>query len=558
MAIRAAMHQMGGALLEKLLNSDGGGYRGAHLDCGHGHPAEFVEYRGKQILTVLSSVEVQRAYYHCSGCQGGLVPKDQELDVVGSSFSPGVRRMMGRVGAKQPFEQGRGDLEELAGVVVQTKQVERISAQLGVQVEAFCQRERAAILSGKVTPLLPAVPILYIAIDGTGVPVVPRETEGRRGKDATGKAKTREAKIGCVFTQTKQDEEGYPIRDEDSTTYVGAIETAEAFGPRIYAEAVRRGLRQAQKVVVLGDGGPWIWGIAALYFPWATEIVDLYHAREHLAKLGKFVYGPTSAEAKSWAAARSEQLDAGDVEAVITSMKRLRPRQHNVREEVRKAIDYFQTNKERMRYAKFRSQGLFVGSGVVEAGCKTIIGLRLKQSGMRWTVNHANAIIALRCCQLSGRWEEFWEQRAVGCYLAGSTNESVAHPPWCFSFVSSARFAVSARSSEAIYPPSTSARANPANGCRNQTSASKGLWPVPAYPCVDERARSLRLGRGLQLRLRVSINLLFLQNPIRGFGQVPGHCHDSFLVVLLALDPLIRSEEHTSELQSLTNLVCRL
>ena len=312
------------------------------------------------------------------------------------------------------LEQGRGDLEELAGVVVQTKQVERISAQLGVEVEAFCQRERAAILSGKLAPLLPAVPILYIAIDGTGVPVVPRETEGRRGKGATGQAKTREAQIGCVFTQTKQDDEGYPIRDEDSTTYVGAIEPAEAFGPRIHAEAVRRGLRQARKVVVRGDGGPWIWGIAAEYFPWATEIVDLYQAREHWANLGKVVYGPTSAEAKQWAATRSEQLDDGDVEAVITSMRRLRPRQHNVREEVRKAIDSFQTNKERMRYAKFRSEGLFVGSGVVEAGCKTVIGLRLKQSGMRWTVNHANAIIALRCCQLSGRWEEFWEQRSVG------------------------------------------------------------------------------------------------------------------------------------------------
>jgi hypothetical protein len=351
MTIRAAMHQMGGVLLEKLLNSDGGGYRGAHLDCGQGHLAEFVGYRGKQVLTVLSSVEVQRAYYHCPACQGGLVPKDQELDVVGSSFSPGVRRMMGRVGAKEPFEQGRNDLEELAGVVVQTKQVERISAQLGLQVEAFCQREREAILAGKVAPLLPTVPILYIAIDGTGVPVVPRETQGRRGKDATGKAKTREAKIGCVFTQTKQDDQGYPIRDEDSTTYVGAIETAEAFGPRIYAEAVRRGLRQAQKVVVLGDGGPWIWGIVALYFPWATEIVDLYHAREHLANLGKVVYGPTSPDAKQWADARSQQLDE-DVEAVITSMKRLRPRQDHVQEEVRKAIDYFQTNKERMRYAK--------------------------------------------------------------------------------------------------------------------------------------------------------------------------------------------------------------
>jgi len=414
MAIRAAMHQMGGVLVEKLLNSDGGGYRGAHLDCSQGHPAEFVGYRGKQILTVLSSVDVQRAYYHCPRCQSGWVPKDQELDVVGSSFSPGVRRMMGRVGAKQPFAQGRADLEELAGVVVKTKQVERVSAQLGVQFEALCQHEREAILSDKVVPLLPAVPILYIAMDGTGVPVVPRETEGRRGKDATGKAKTREAKIGCVFTQTKQDEQGYPIRDEDSTTYVGAIESAEVFGSRIYAEAVRRGLRQAQKVVVLGDGGPWIWGIAAQCFPWATETVDLYHAREHLANLGKLVYGPTSTEAKQWASARSEQLDDGDVEAVVTSMKRLRPRQNNAGKEVRKAINYFQTNKERMRYAKFRQQGLFVGSGVVEAGCKIVVGLRLKQSGMRWTVNHANAIIALRCCQLSRRWEEFWEQRAVG------------------------------------------------------------------------------------------------------------------------------------------------
>ena len=310
MAIRGAMHQMGGVLLEKLLNSDGKGYRGARLDCGHGHAAEFVGYRGKQVLTVLSAVDVQRAYYHCPDCQSGLVPKDQELDVVGSSLSPGVRRMMGRVGAKEPFAQGRADLEELAGVVVPTKQVERVSAQLGVEIEAFCQREREAILSGKVTPLQSAAPILYIAIDATGVPVVPRETAGRRGKDATGKAKTRDAKIGCVFTQTKQDEDGYPIRDEDSTTYVGAIETAEAFGPRIHAEAVRRGLRQARKVVVLGDGAPWIWGIAAQYFPWAIEIVDLYHAREHLANLGKAVYGPTSVQAKRWAAARSTQLDA--------------------------------------------------------------------------------------------------------------------------------------------------------------------------------------------------------------------------------------------------------
>lgn len=267
MAIRAAMHQMGGILLEKLLNSDGGGYRGAHLDCGHGHSAEFVSYRDKQIITVLSAVDVQRAYYHCPDCQSGLVPKDQELDVVGSSMSPGVRRMIGRVGAKEPFAQGGADLEELAGVVVPTKQVERVSAQLGVQVEAFCQREREAILSGKLTPLHSAAPILYIAIDATGVPVVPRETAGRHGKDSSGKAKTREAKIGCVFTQTNQDEEGYAIRDEHSTTYVGAIETAADFGTRIHAEAVRRGCGKPRRWRCSETGRPGSGEVPRSIFP---------------------------------------------------------------------------------------------------------------------------------------------------------------------------------------------------------------------------------------------------------------------------------------------------
>ncbi|MFQ5920354.1 MAG: ISKra4 family transposase, partial [Thermoplasmata archaeon] len=413
MAIRASMHQMGGAVLEKLLNADGGGYRGARIDCGQGHQAKFVEYRGKEVITVLSPVEVLRAYYHCASCEGGVIPKDQELDIVGTSFSPGVRRMMGRVGGKEPFEEGRGDLEELAGVLVKTKQVERVSEDIGKQMETIAQHECELAMSGKVV-LLKAVPKLYIAMDGTGVPMVPHETEGRQGKDETGKAKTREAKLGCVFTQTRLDDKGYPVRDEESTTYVGAIETAEAFGPRIYTEAVRRGVTRAETVIVLGDGAPWIWGIADEHFHGAIQIVDLYHAREHLANLGKLVYGPASAEAKEWARTCVTQLDAGEVEGVVASMRRLRPREEKAQEEVRKAIEYFQTNAERMRYARFRSQGLFVGSGVVEAGCKTIVGQRLKQSGMRWTVRGANAIIALRCCQLSGRWEEFWEARSVG------------------------------------------------------------------------------------------------------------------------------------------------
>ena len=413
MAIRASSHQMGGSLLEKLLNWDGGGYRGAHTQCSQGHRAEFIEYRDKQLLTALSPIEVKRAYYHCEECKDGLIPKDQELDIVDTSFSPGVRRMMGQVGGKEPFEEGRRDLENLAGVLVKTKAVERVSQAIGQQIERVFEGERELALSGKVVPLK-AVPKLYIAIDGTGVPVVRRETEGRKGKDETGKAKTREAKLGCVFTQTTLDENQRPVRDEHSTTYVGAIETAEAFGTRIYAEAIRRGVTRAAQVIVLGDGAHWIWGIAEEHFYGAIQIVDLYHAREHLALIANLVYGTGAIKSKEWMEARREQLDAGDVEAVIASVHRLRPSNTKVEDEVRTAADYFHRNAERMRYAEFRKQGLFVGSGVVEAGCKMICGQRLKLSGMHWTVRGANAIIALRCCQLSARWEEFWEARALG------------------------------------------------------------------------------------------------------------------------------------------------
>ncbi len=413
MALRAAMHHAGGRLLEQLLNADGGGYRGAQIPCGQGHHARFVAFRSKAVLTVLAPVTLQRAYYHCAQCAGGVIPKDQELDIAATTFSPGVRRLLGRVGGKEAFDAGRRDLAVLAGIVVTTKAVERVAEALGAQVEAVAQAEREAALAGKLVPLHP-VPKLYIALDATGVPVVPRETAGRSGKDATGLAKTREVKLGCVFIQTHLDAKGRPIRDPDSTTYVGAIESAEAFGRRLYAEAVRRGVQRAAQVTVLGDGAPWIWGIAEEHFPGATQIVDLYHAREHLAALGKLLYGPGSAAAKTWVAARTEDLDAGAVERLLAALGRLRPRGEEAQGAIRKAQGYFETNAARMHYAHFRRQGLFVGSGVVEAGCKTVVGLRLKQSGMRWTVQGANAIIALRCCELSGRWEEFWEARAVG------------------------------------------------------------------------------------------------------------------------------------------------
>ena len=410
MAIRSSMHDIGGVILGNIVNADGGGHKGPRIKCGNGHEADFIDYRVKELTTVLSAVKSKRAYYYCNSCGKGVIPKDQEMNVVRTSLSPGVRRMIGRVGGKEPFDEGSRDLETLAGIAVKTKQVERVSEAIGRHIEAVSIKERQAVMSGKLLSIETAAK-LYIAIDGTGVPVVSRETEGRLGKGDDGRAKTREAKLGCVFTQTTVDAEGRPVRDPVSTTYVGAIEPAAEFGRRIYAEAVRRGIARACLVIVLGDGAPWIWNIADLHFPGAIQIVDLYHAREHVNGLSKVLYG-TSSKAGEWAKAVIDLLDEGNVEAVLARIARLRPNHKLAVDEVKKAIHYFQTNKERMRYRHFRSLALFVGSGVVEAGCKTIIRRRFKQSGMRWTVTGANAIIALRCCELSGRWEDFWAEAA--------------------------------------------------------------------------------------------------------------------------------------------------
>ncbi len=398
-------------MLEKLLNSDSGDYRGRTLPCEKGHVFEFKEYRDKELLTVLGKVMVRRAYYYDQQCRKGCCPKDSALDIVGTSFSPGMRRIMGRVGAYRPFALGHEDIKEMAGICVDPKEIERVSHQLGQDVEVFYEKEAALSLSGKITPIQ-LVPTMYICIDGTGVPVVKAETMNRRGKGEDGHAKTREVKLGCVFTQSSLDERGYPIRDEASTSYVGAIETAEVFGARIYAEAISRGLDRAQKVCVIGDGAPWIWNIADEQFYGATQIIDLYHAREHYWNVARATFGSDEAKINPWTDKRRHELNQGKVEQVLEAIKNLSPLSEEAKEVAAREIGYFEKNKERMRYGDFRRQGLFVGSGVVEAGCRTVIGQRLKQSGMRWTVRGANKIIALRCCILSNRWEDFWEYRA--------------------------------------------------------------------------------------------------------------------------------------------------
>lgn len=414
MHVRDSMHSVGAVMLEKLLNEDGGDYRGRTIPGDNGGLFEFVDYREKKVLTVLGAVKVKRAYYYDGEGKTGVSPKDKALDIEGVSLSPGVRRIMGRAGAYRPFGLGHEDIKEMAGISVTAKEVERVSHKLGEAVEGFFSEEAELALSESVISIKAVpVPKMYVCMDGTGVPVDKKETAGRKGKGEDGCAKTREVKLGCVFTQTGTDKNGYPVRDEESTSYTGAIETAEAFSPRIYAEAKRRGIDRAEKVCVIGDGAPWIWNIADEQFHNAIQIIDLYHAREHYWNVARVAFGADEAKMAQWGRSRREELDAGKVEDVIAAIKALAISTEKAKEVYEREIGYFEKNKNRMRYDEFRRQGLFVGSGVLEAGCKSVIGQRLKQSGMHWTVKGANSIIALRCCFFSNRWEDFWEQRAA-------------------------------------------------------------------------------------------------------------------------------------------------
>ncbi|MBI4745667.1 MAG: hypothetical protein HY786_03765 [Deltaproteobacteria bacterium] len=259
-------------MLEKLLNSDGGDYKGRTIPGDNGGVFEFVEYRNKKVVTVLGEVWVKRAYYYDSKGRTGMSPKDKALDIEGVSLSPGLRRIMARAGAYRPFVLGHEDIREMTGISVTAKEVERVSHTIGEEAERFFSEEAALALSESVISIKAVpVPMMYVCMDGTGVPVEKKET-------------------------------------------------ADEFSDRIYAEAKRRGMDRAGKVCVIGDGAPWIWNIAEEQFHGAIQIVDLYHAREHYWNVARMAFGGDAAKINQWCRTRKEELDSGKVEEVIVAI----------------------------------------------------------------------------------------------------------------------------------------------------------------------------------------------------------------------------------------------
>lgn len=413
-AVRLALHRAGAAALTELLQFPAPAGDQRQMLCRCGQSARYRGLRSRPLLTAPVPPEVSRPYYLCPHFHTGQFPADVKLDIEDTEFSPGVRRMQAVVGQGIPFEHDRRQMEVLAGLEVNAKSVEGIAEAVGEDIARWEVAEigRAVQLDLPVV-LAEPVPVLCVEMDGTGVPVVKKETLGRKGRQEGEPAHTRAAKLGCVFTQTRWDEKGYAIRDPASTTYVGAIEAIEEFGKQLYVKAWKRGWSRVQKKVVLGDGAERAWNLVQQHFPGAIQIVDLARARQHLWDQARKLHPNDEATQKRWIRVQKNRLDKGKIEKLVPELRVIRTCNPELAEELRKQTEYFQTNAERMGYPRFRDQHLFVGSGVIEAGGKSVIGARLKRSGMFWAVRGAHAILALHCCQLDGRFEDYWETRRV-------------------------------------------------------------------------------------------------------------------------------------------------
>jgi len=413
--LRTAVLRAGAGVLEQLLHKVGCGRRTEAVMCPCGQAMKSQGLREKTVQTILGPIHFERSLYVCPGCGASRFPGDELLGVQGTGFSPGLRRMMARAGSRSSFAEAEEDLQVYADLEVNRKEIERVAKEVGGQVETWMAQQREETIQQADRPVrlgeAESIPVMYISFDGTGVPMRAEALHGRKGKQPDGGAKTREVKLGCVFTQTTTDEQGRPVRDPDSTTYTAAIESSEAFGWRLYAETRMRGLERAKKVVLLTDGAGYNQSIREMHFPGAIHIIDLYHAREHLYEVSKLLLldSERSVCETHWL----ELLDAGQIEPLVEAIRKHLPSEGDARQKALKEIAYFQDHAEQMHYADFKRQGLFIGSGVIEAGCRTLIGQRLKKSGMFWSLPGANAIIALRCCQFSGRFETFWENAAA-------------------------------------------------------------------------------------------------------------------------------------------------
>jgi hypothetical protein len=401
--LRTAIFKPANALVGELLQA-----AADRIDAAY-QPKPGEQRKGRQTIRVqgiFGCFPLERDYYYHPGRKQGHYPADAALGLEAGN-TPALARLVCLEGADaNGYAKAEKHLRETGGIEFSARQIQRLVQRVGGEAQGWQEREFTPAEAEACDAT-----VMYVSADGTGVPVRRAELVGRKGKQADGSAQTRQVYLGCVFTQHKVDDAGHPVRDWESTTYVSSLESINEFGPMLRQEALRRGMGQARRVILLLDGAEGLAHMGLRDFKDAVQIVDFFHGLDHAGEVLEALLG--SKEHPEYKARRgrwARRLLRNGVRNLIAETRR-EAATRGCAEAVAKELGYFVRNEARMQYGTFRANGWFIGSGVIEAGCKTVIGARCKQSGMFWSVPGAEHILALRSIGASFRLEDFWKHR---------------------------------------------------------------------------------------------------------------------------------------------------
>ena len=390
-----AMKETGQTLLAGVCELHREQYVASEMRCGCGKVAEYQRKRAGKTKTLFGEVVMKRAYYLCDQCHHGQHPLDEQLEFNAGGISGGLYELMALMGAEFVFDEAASMLEKLTLVHVSANSCRKAAETLGALVTADEEKNLAAAWDRKAAQL-PAVsdPIagdFYISMDGVTVHL---EEQGWKNQW-----------LGAIYTTKATVSEKRPdvleVRMQQASFYADLGDT-KTFGAQVWVEAQRRGMAQAKRLIVIGDGAHWIWSLADEHFPGAIQIVDWYHASAYVWQAAHALYGEGTDLAKHWAKQHLDLLWAGQVATVITRLEAT----SSHKSPVQNALTYFRNHQQRMRYDLYRAQGLQIGSGTIESGCKHVIAARLKQAGMIWSAQGARSVAKLRTRLKSRRWHQ--------------------------------------------------------------------------------------------------------------------------------------------------------
>ena len=355
---------------------------------------------GKRIVTLFGELpEIKRTYFWNEDSRRGHYPFDDRLGLIGR-YTPAAANEMIRSAVDHPYK--------VAAETFSRNHAFRVSADTIREIVGLYRGRSSAFVKGVGTgerdEADARAEIVCVMGDGTGMPMRRGCLRGVKGKD--GRAKTREVKAGTIFVASKT-RENEPHRDLDTTTYVATTHRTEKFGKLVRAEFDRRFGQVPETTLYITDGSKWLQTVWRNHFPFATPILDVYHALEHLKPM---MLGLGIREgSKEWKYRHhywSECIKAGKARNVLDYIwKNMRAR---LGKDAMREYRYYRGNLGRMKYDEYRRNGWFIGSGVIESGCKTVIGQRFKQSGMFWSLKGAKALLPLRTLHKSNRLEEFF------------------------------------------------------------------------------------------------------------------------------------------------------